>query len=416
MSWEHVEYSYPVSHLFSKELLWVNKACSLYFAFKLNYEDNWTYYSGNVSHALDTGLKLTSYATEAEAQTNYLTGTPDATGKILAILPANIEAKYARVYIQSGYNVTLYEWHPSVYFTANEIIAGTIELSDVLAESPSIKVTVSSAERLLLGELSTGIFGLRGKDSNGNITFEMRTDQDSPFISGYADHKAIELELMKMNFQAISWAQFAIYDAFDDETKRSSPEPAIFKCLVSKSQLIVGGTEADRAYGFTSKTYADITTVETGTSTSVGENFLTDTGKSWFTNQCVNLTLVDSASSIFTVTANTPNSLTVAGTPTAGEYSLKDDNPAYFVPYCSYLDSTNGGYGYVKMEVSFDNGGHYQTVYDSAVGTDYLEGTLEITFPGKDYIARFTLTNDSSGRGSVVYKFLVGTDPSPWRF
>jgi len=282
-------------------------------------------------------------------------------------------------------------------------------------DTPEITLYDAGVEKVKLGELDTNVYGLRGKDATGKTIFELRTDED-PFIDTYANDKALELELMKMNFQIIAWAQFAIYDAFNDETKRADPEPAVYQCTVEKSYLISGGIVADRAYGFTSKTYTNITTIETGTSTSVGLNFLTDTGKSWFADQCTNLTLVDSAASTFTITSNTPNTLTVSGTPAAGAYSLKDDNPTSFVAFLSYLDYSNGGYGYIRMEVSFDNGGHYQIVYDSSDGTDYLEGTMTCTFPGTSYIARLTLTNDSSGRQPIVYKFLVCTDPSPWRY
>jgi hypothetical protein len=126
--------------------------------------------------------------------------------------------------------------------------------------------------------------------------------------------------------------------------------------------------------------------------------------------------LVDSAAATFAVSSNNPNTLTVDGTPASGAYTLKDDNLTSFVAFLSYLDYSNGGYGYIRFEVSFDGGGHYQTVYDSSDGTDYLEGTMSAEYPGVDYVARLTLTNDSSGNQPIVYKYLVCTDPSPWRY
>ena len=260
-----------------------------------------------------------------------------------------------------------------------------------------------------------------GAAAFGDGTFSVSSTGDiiamSAYIRDYADTKTIELELMKMNFQQISWAQFAVFDAFEDETKRASPDPSTYDARVYQGYLDNGDdTTADRAFGFVSKTYTDITTVETGTSTSVGLNFLADTSKNWFTDEAKNLTLKDSASSTFTVTSNTSNTLTIAGTPAAGAYSLIDSNPGYTVAFCSFLDSTNGGTGYTKLEVSFNGGTNYQTFLDTENTIDLLEGTVAIDYPGNDYIARITLKNDGAGDGSVVYKFLVCTDPSCWRF
>jgi hypothetical protein len=237
-------------------------------------------------------------------------------------------------------------------------------------------------------------------------------------LSDYADQRALELEWMKLNFQAISWAQFAIFESFDDSTKRASPDPSTYDARVYANKLDNGeDTTASRSFGFVSKTYTGITTLITGSSTSVGENFLTDTSKSWYTDECKNLTLTDAVSSTFTVTENDGNTLTVVGTPAAGSYTLKTANPAYAVAFCSYSDSTaGGGNGYVKLEVSFDGGSNYQTFLDTEASVNLLEGTVAIANPGTSYIARVTLKNDGSGNGPYVHKFLVCTDPSPWRW
>ena len=156
--------------------------------------------------------------------------------------------------------------------------------------------------------------------------------------------------------------------------------------------------------------------METGTSTDVGENYLEDTNKAWFTDEVKTLTLVDSGAHEFEVASNTSDTLTVSGTPDAGAYSLKDSDPSYAVAFCSYLDSTNGGYGYTKLEVSFDNGGNYQTFLDTENTIDKLQSTQAIANAGNDYIVRITLKNDGDGKGAICYKYLVCTDPSPWRF
>lgn len=237
-------------------------------------------------------------------------------------------------------------------------------------------------------------------------------------LSDYADQRALELEWMKLNFQAISWAQFAIFESFDDSTKRASPDPSTNDARVYANKLDNGeDATAGRSFGFVSKTYSNLTTLVTSSSTSVGLNFLTDTSKSWFTNECKNLTLTDAAAATFNVTSNNSNTLTVSGTPSAGSYTLKTAVPAYAVAFCSYSDSTaGGGNGYVKLEVSFNGGTNYQTFLDTEASTDLLQGTVDIANPGTSIIVRVTLKNDGSGNGPYVHKFLVCTDPSPWRW
>ncbi len=153
MSWDHAEYQFAVAQRFHKQLLWLNANCNVYFAMKLKESDDWTYFAGNASHALETGKLLTEYATEAEAQTNYLRTTKDSNNKVLAVLPALFEAKYARLYIASGDAVTIHEWICSSYFSANEIISGRMEITDELDDSPMITVRKSGAEKLRIGNL-----------------------------------------------------------------------------------------------------------------------------------------------------------------------------------------------------------------------------------------------------------------------
>jgi len=172
----YIEYQYPIAYLFHKELLWVNKNCNVYFAFKLLESDDWTFFAGNVSHALATGELLTSYGTsESQAATNYLTTTRDSNGKVLAVLPSNFQAKYARVYIETGNDVTIHEWTPSVYLTANEIIAGELLITDKLSDAPLIKVQSDGVDRIKLGKVGQ-YHGLFGYDSFGNKIFELSDD------------------------------------------------------------------------------------------------------------------------------------------------------------------------------------------------------------------------------------------------
>ena len=114
MAYKYVEYSYPVTHVFEKHILYPNQNCKVYFAMKKEYEDGWTYFAGNATNTLNSGKKLTKYTTEADAQTYYLNGVRDSNNKILAVLPTTFEAKFVRLYAESGQSTTVYEWTPRV--------------------------------------------------------------------------------------------------------------------------------------------------------------------------------------------------------------------------------------------------------------------------------------------------------------
>jgi len=229
--------------------------------------------------------------------------------------------------------------------------------------------------------------------------------------------ETLDLELMKMSFQSISWSQFAIFDSFEDETKRESPDPVTYDARVYLGRLDNGEDDtASRSFGFTSKTYDDITTVKTSTSTGVGSGYLEDTAASWFTDQYRNYELVDSASSVFTISSCTesPRRLIVTGTPAAGAYSIRSGLPAYVVGFCSFEDSSTGETGYTKLEVSFDDGSNWQTLLNTESSIDYLGGAVAVVNSGRDYKLRLTIKNNAGGAGAIVNKVLICTDPSVW--
>jgi len=231
-----------------------------------------------------------------------------------------------------------------------------------------------------------------------------------------ATDKSLELEIMKMNFQSVSWAQFAIFDGFDNETKRNVSDPSTYLAVVDNGKLSNGEDETiNRYFGFVSKTYSNINRLYSGNGSGSLNTFY-DSSQSWFTNECTNMVLVDSAAASFTVVSNTNDTLTVVGTPTSGAYYLKTTLPSSTIVFCSFADSTNGGFGYVKLEISFNGGINYQTFLDTETSVNVLEGTVAIANPGVDYIARLTLKNNGSGEGAIIYKFLCCTDPSCWRF
>ena len=103
------------------------------------------------------------------------------------------------------------------------------------------------------------------------------------YFSGVLDAPVLDLELMKLCFASISWAQFAVFEAFSDESGRADPDPSSPDAEVLRGRLWNGGDVTRwRAFGFRSKVYADITTVYTGTSTAVGPGYLEDAAGTWF--------------------------------------------------------------------------------------------------------------------------------------
>lgn len=228
----------------------------------------------------------------------------------------------------------------------------------------------------------------------------------------------LEIEFMTMSFNSISWAQFAISDPLSSSICRENPEPGLYPASLSANCIKASGTLPLTDYIFTSKTFQNITTIESGTCITSGSNKVQDLSKDWFIDEVRNLKLIDSNDIEFSVISNTTNELTLNGNPTPGSYYLRDGLPTYFIAFCAYKDSTwHEGFGFVKMEVSFNAGANWRTVLDTQHGVDELQGTIAVgTYTGRDYKVRLTLTTDSQGRTPYIYRYLVGTDPSPWRF
>lgn len=229
----------------------------------------------------------------------------------------------------------------------------------------------------------------------------------------------MDLELMKMCFQSISWSQFSMYEGFDDQSKRLLPsDPSPFLARAYRGRLDNGGDGTpNRVFGFYSKLYESMTTVWESSSTAVGGGYLEDSDGQWFDDQYKGYVLVDSALDEFPITSCTesPRRLLVSGTPASGAYSIRAVDPAYMVAFCSYSDVTTDGSGYVKVEVTFDGGTHWQTALDALNGINILGGTVAIAYPGRDYQFRVTVQNDASGNGAIAHKLLVCTDPSIWQ-
>jgi hypothetical protein len=235
------------------------------------------------------------------------------------------------------------------------------------------------------------------------------------FFSGILDAPTLDLEMMKLSFQSISWAQFGIYENFSTEDRR------IDDSGVREASLFRGYTAApddalpETVYGWRSAPWENITTVHTGESTAVGAGFLEDTTTPWFSDQYNGFELVDSAETVFTIldTIASTQRLTVAGTPTAGAYAIRGKKPAFCVPFMSYQDSSNGGYGSISLQARFLPTAQFQTVYQTSA-VNQLGGITPVVVGGHTYDFRVRLTTDDQGRSPRVYKLLICTDPSAW--
>ena len=161
------------------------------------------------------------------------------------------------------------------------------------------------------------------------------------YFSGVLDAPVLDLELMKLCFASISWAQFAVFEAFSDASGRADPDPSSPEAAVTRGRLWNGGdVTPGRAFGFRSKEYANITTVYAGTSTATGPGYLEDAAGTWFAQQYAGFELVVSSGTVRTLTGSSvsPPRLTFAGleTPAAGAYVVRSQLPTAVVGFLSY--------------------------------------------------------------------------------
>jgi len=245
------------------------------------------------------------------------------------------------------------------------------------------------------------------------LTGRISSDQLTPYL-----YAGIEYTAIKLAFSVISWAQFAVFESFLDSSKRLPDETGDLARVLNNS-LVQGDSTPGKRFVFTSQVYGAVTTVHSGTMAQVSGTTFQDLAGEWYTDELKGLTLVDGIGQIFTVTGNIADTFSLADdslTPAPGPYILRTENPANMVATCTYQDSTIDGFGYVKLEVSFDAGLHWQLLLDTETGVDETGGTVRVDDPGTDYQVRVTLTNDLEGASPVFSDFLVVTDPSPWRY
>jgi len=102
---------------------------------------------------------------------------------------------------------------------------------------------------------------------------------------------------------------------------------------------------------------------DSGTSETVGENFLTDTDKSWVVDQWIGYFLVDYTSyGVYEIISNTSDTLTINGTPSAGVYTINSAVEADAVanrPFDSYVT--------VGIEIDTGITGDEEAIYDGTL-------------------------------------------------
>lgn len=230
----------------------------------------------------------------------------------------------------------------------------------------------------------------------------------SSVIQGYLD-----IAVLKANFLAHSWSQFAIFDDFSNTLKRAASEPG-YSAQIQDGILTNGGdATASRSFTWTSKSYSSITTVKTGTSTGVGSGYLDDSSSTWFDDQYRGYVLVDSAAASFDILhcIESSHRIEVSGTPASGAYSIKSPLPTRAIAWISYF----GAGGDIKLEFSTDDGSHWQTVVNTATSTNLNGSEFDLTNVARTYVFKITLTNSAGGVCPQVNGVLISTDPSIWK-
>jgi len=112
MAWVCIQYEFQKEMLdLDKFLVWLSANTRCYFAVKEFAYSEWIFFSGEADHTLDADFQLVERATEALAQTNYLTTTKDANGFQFMMLPAFEKARFVRIYIDDDYTAQIHEFN-----------------------------------------------------------------------------------------------------------------------------------------------------------------------------------------------------------------------------------------------------------------------------------------------------------------
>ena len=423
MSYEYIQYEYPTPNLFQKILFWTEYVSVLtsasyfrnrlfYIALKLEEDDDWTYYAGesDASGELGTGRTLTDYGTnETSAQTNavkmeftrfgrtYVDGEslPGST-KHLCILPYNFEAKYVRIYLKDTdtYSVTIYEFRPSTYISANEIVSGTMELTDELSDEPKLIVRANEIDRVEVGDLynvgSNHIMGILGRDSDLATLFELSSSRN--FISGWemggSALKAGKLE--SLNWSATRGMQIDLDDELILMGGRNvaGTHAGIFMgydVVTEKYQLAAGDESAYFYYDGDDINLSNVDLKSNNLATSTGVEF-----------DLANETIKFGGTGV-----NGPNpqaGMFLGKSNISGKYEFGIGNPATYL----YFDGE---------DINLSNVDLKSNNLTTSTGVEFDLTNETIKFGGSQVVPAGTYSGAFLGKDSGTYKFFIG-DPA----
>ncbi len=143
---------------------------------------------------------------------------------------------------------------------------------------------------------------------------------------------------------------------------------------------------------------------DTGTSTSVGDGFLEDTGQAWSIDEHKGRTLEDSATTLFEIVSNTATVLTVVGTPAAGAYKITReavDGYAWAEQVFYYNDYLQTKLGYDLRFLGINTAGY------TPIHAHHLARTLNYAYRSSD--TQFALEVGISAILGLPFAYVAGT-------
>ena len=192
-----IDVVFPTEQLIDRISLWANGQANVYLATK-NTDEDWRWFGGTAApaHALTGQGRLTEYASQSLANTNYWTANATPAGSInIALLPNGLAFQEAKLYIRNG--VTVHEFRITdqviaEWIVANELSAITADLGSITAGT--INMTGTPGSHIRSGQTGYGVgtgFWL-GNDSGtnkfsiGSSTRYLKWDGSSLTIRGIA--------------------------------------------------------------------------------------------------------------------------------------------------------------------------------------------------------------------------------------
>jgi hypothetical protein len=163
-----INVSFPTEQLIDRISLWANGQINCYLATKA-YDEDWRWFGGTAAptHNLTAQGRLTEYASQALASTNYWTANAGDGNINIALLPNGLNFQQAKLYIRNG--ATVYEFRVTdqviaEWIVANELSAITADLGSITAGNINMTGTPGSHIRSGMTNYATGAGFWLGND------------------------------------------------------------------------------------------------------------------------------------------------------------------------------------------------------------------------------------------------------------